>query len=101
MTEPTPERLQEAIDRFGFTEREALIFVYLQEAERLLLELTRERSIATSPGSPMPRLGSIIWKETHMHEHFSALRRELALSVLSRDYPEGWGYIAPEQSDEG
>ena len=48
----------------------------------------------------MPRLGSIIWKETHMHEHFSALRRELALSVLSRDYPKGWGYIVPEQNDE-
>jgi hypothetical protein len=100
VTEPTPERLQEAIDRYGFTEQEARIFVYLEEAEKLLLELTRERSIETSSGSPMPRLGSIIWKETHMHEHFSALRRELALSVLSRDYPQGWGYIAPEQNDE-
>lgn len=100
MTEPTPERLQDTMDRFGFTEREARIFVYLQEAEKLLLELTREGSIESSPGSPMPRLGSIIWTETHMHEHFSALRRELGMSVLRRRYPKGWGYVASEDEDQ-
>ncbi len=94
MTEPTPERLQEMMKKFGFTEREARIAIHLEEAEDLFTELERERY-------PGPNIGHFVWRETHVREQFNALHRRLGLRVLRRDYPEGWGYIPSKDNEEG
>lgn len=81
------------MSKFGYTEKEARIAILLEEAEKLLRELTREND----PGST---LGDIIWRETHTQEHFNALHRQLGIRVLRRDYPEGWGYTPPKDENE-
>ncbi len=93
MTEPSSEQLQEKMKKFGFTEQEARISLHLDKAEELLDELMEESD---------PDLGitQIIWSETHIHEHFNALHRQLGLRVLHRDYPEGWGYEDPLDDEE-
>lgn len=90
--DPPPERLQDLMKRYGFTEQEARIAVHLEEAENLLTALERERY----PGT---KLGYLVWTETHVREHFRALHRRLGLQVLRRDYPEGWGYVPPQDDD--
>jgi|SRR5919107_2561776 primosomal protein N'' len=93
MIEPSPEHLQERMDKFGFTEQEARISIYLDIAEELLDELMEE-------SDPQSSIARIIWTETHTHEHFNALHRQLALRVLRRNYPEGWGYVPPGDHEE-
>jgi len=83
------------MDEFGLTEREARISLHLAEAEELLESLMRE-SVEES-GTDL--LALIVWRETHIAEHFRALHRELAMRVLRRRYPKGWGYIPPEDED--
>lgn len=89
MTEPTPERLQDAMERFGFTEQEARVFTHLNEAQRLLERLTMVEDVSEPNEGSM--LGNVIWTETHTHEAFNALYRRLGIRVLRRRYPEGWG----------
>ncbi len=96
MAELAPERLQRVMERFGFTEQEARVFIYLQEAEDLLDELAREDIESASASL----FAHFIWTETHTHEHFNALRRHLAQRVLSRDYSEGWGYVPPKEEED-
>lgn len=96
MTEPTPDELQERIANFGFTEKEARISLYLEKAEELFDQLSREYEDEDDPGDLLARL---IWAETHTHEYFSALHRKLGIRVLSRHYPKGWGYVPPESED--
>jgi hypothetical protein len=98
MTEPTPEQLQKMMDNFGYTEQEARISIHLARAEELLDELMRE-SISGDNGRSL--LAHILWTETHVHEHFNALRRYLALRVLRRNYPKGWGYVPPADEEQG
>jgi hypothetical protein len=99
LTEPTPEQLKDAMERFGFTEQEARIFVHLNEAERLLDQLTIGETSESDEGSV---LGDIIWSETHIHEAFNSLYRRLGVRVLRRRYPEGWGGPRnPEDGDKG
>ena len=86
------------MDNFGFTEQEARVSIYLDRAEELLDELMRERVSDDEGGS---LLAHIVWTETHTHEHFNALRRYLALRVLRRNYPKGWGYTPPEEEEQG
>jgi hypothetical protein len=86
------------MERFGFTEQEARIFIYLREAEDLFDKITREDLPESQAGS---LVAHFIWTETHTHEHFNALRRHLAQRVLSRHYPKGWGYVPPEEAEEG
>jgi hypothetical protein len=93
MTEPTPERLQDLMRRYGFTEREARVSEHLLQAENLLTELERE-------DQPSYSIGHFVWRETHVREHFNALRRQLGLRVLRRNYPEGWGYRPPKDDEE-
>ena len=95
MTEPTPEQLQKRMNEFGFTEQEARASLYLERAEELIEDLGREGL----PESGAALLGRMIWRETHIREHFRALHRELAMRVLRRNYPEGWGYVPPENDD--
>jgi hypothetical protein len=84
------------MDEFGLTEQEARVSIHLEEAEKLLEELMREG--ASESGTDL--LALIIWRETHVAEHFRALHRELAMRVLRRNYPEGWGYVPPEDEDQ-
>ena len=85
------------MERFGFTEHEARVFIHLNEAERLLEQLTTEDAPESNEGA---MLGDIIWTETHTHEAFNALYRRLGMRVLRRRYPEGWdGPRMPEDRD--
>jgi hypothetical protein len=93
VTEPTPERLQETMEKYGLTDQEARIYLHLSEARKLFVD-------STEKDYPEPSLGNIIWRETHTYEHFRALFRELAIRVLSRNYPEGWGYVPPRDEEQ-
>jgi len=93
VTEPTPEQQKEVMDKFGLTEKEARVFVLLNEAETLLAELMSENN----PGSD---IGNIVWRETHIIEMFRGLYRQLGIFVLRRNYPEGWGHLPPPQDDD-
>ena len=84
------------MDEFGFTEQEARISIHLEEAERLLEELMREET----PDSGASLLARIVWRETHINEYFRALHRELAMRVLRRNYPKGWGYVHPAEEEQ-
>lgn len=94
MTEPTPpERVRSEMQRFGFTEKEARAFIYLADARDLFAELTEEAGSTAL-------LQNIVWRDTHTFEHFRALFRSLAMRVLEREYPEGWGGT-PGSSEKG
>jgi len=80
------------MEKFGNTDQEARVSIYLDEAEKFLTELERQ-------DQPRKSVGHIVWRETHVREHFNALRRQLALRVLRRDYPEGWGYSRPKDDE--
>jgi hypothetical protein len=80
------------MEKFGFTEQEARAFIHLSEARDLFAELTEE-------ADPTARLRTIVWRDTHTFEHFRALFRSLAMRVLQRDYPEGWGYAGDDEED--
>lgn len=77
------------MERFGFTEQEARVFVHLNEAEKLLDQLTMGEDVSESDEGSI--LGHIVWTETHTFEAFNSLYRRLAVRVLRRRYPEGWG----------
>jgi len=77
------------MERFGFTEQEARVYVHLNEAERLLDRLTMGEDVSEADEGSV--LGHIVWSETHTFEAFNALYRRLGLRVLRRRYPEGWG----------
>ena len=97
MTEPSPERLRDLMVRYGFTEKEARIYLHLDEAERLLDDLVHQDRKERSSGS---QIGAIIWRDTHVHEAFSTLHRRLAMRVLKRLYPKGYGYVPPEGEED-
>jgi hypothetical protein len=97
MTEPTPEQVQERMERLGLTEKEARVSVHLEQAQRLLFELMDEEN---SGESGTAKFAGLILRETHIREHFRSLNRELAVRVLRRDYPEGWGYMPPRDDDQ-
>jgi len=92
VTESNTGQLQELMRKFGYTEKEARISVLLDEAEDLFAELIQ--------GDPGSDLGKIVWTETHVRERFNDLHRRLALRVLRRDYPEGWGHMPSEDEEE-
>ena len=88
------------MERFGFTEHEARIFVHLNEAERLLEQSTTSEDASELDEGAM--LGDIIWTETHTHEAFNSLYRRLGIRVLRRRYPQGWGGARRrEEEDQG
>lgn len=94
MTEVDRDELRARIEKFGLTEQEARVSIYLDEAEKLLTELERQDE------PQQHSLGHLIWRETHVREQFRALQRHLAIRVLRRDYPDGWGYRRPTVDDE-
>ncbi len=54
-----------------------------------------------SPSSGDTLLGLIVWRDTHISEHFRGLRRELAMRVLRRNYPKARGYVPPKEEEQG
>jgi hypothetical protein len=84
------------MNEFGLTEKEARISIHLEKAEDLLDELMRQ----DVPDSGADLLASIVWRETHIRELFRTLHRELAMRVLRRNYPKGWGHVPPEDVEQ-
>lgn len=91
MTGPTHEELQDLIERFGFEEKEAEAFYHLNKARDLFDEL--------SVGDER-RFAKLLFFEMDAGTLFRQLRRHLAVRVLRRNYPEGWGYIPPEDTEK-
>jgi hypothetical protein len=84
--EQNPEVVADIARKTGTTEDEARAIYHLTEAERLLSVIY---SGATKD------LGTII----SIRQHFDALYSSIALRVVARDYPEGWGE-APEGPEQ-
>jgi hypothetical protein len=91
--EISQERVEDVMQRFGYTEPEARVAIHLGEAENLLTELEREAYSG-------PKIAHYVWRETHLRENFKALRKVLGIRVLRRDYPEGWGHVPPKEEEE-
>ena len=85
--EENPEVIADIARKTGTTEDEARAIYHLTEAEQLLSamysDVTRD-------------LGTIM----SIRQHFDALYSSIALQVVARDYPEGWG-AAPEDLEQG
>ena len=85
--EENPEVITDIARKTGTTEDEARAIYHLTEAERLLSVI---HSDVTKD------LGTIM----SIRQHFDALYSSLALRVVAREYPEGWGE-APEGPEHG
>lgn len=81
------------MEKFGFTDKEARAFVHLVEARDLFAELAEVTDSTT-------RLQNVVWRDTHTFEHFRALFRTLAIRVLEREYPDGWGAALDDENGE-
>ncbi len=84
--EENPEVVADIARKTGTTEDEARAIYHLTQAERLLSAIY---SGATKD------LGTSMF----IRQHFDALYSSLALRVVARDYPEGWGE-APEGPEQ-
>ena len=84
--EENPEVVADIARKTGTTEDEARAIYHLTEAEQLLSAIY---SGATKD------LGTIMF----IRQHFDALYSTIALRVVARDYPEGWGE-APEGPEQ-
>ena len=84
--EENPEVIADIARKTGTTGEEARAIYHLTQAERLL-------SIIYSDARK--DLGTVM----SIRQHFDALYSSIALQVVARDYPEGWGEAAegPEQ----
>jgi hypothetical protein len=85
--EENPEVITDIARKTGTTEDEARAIYHLTEAERLLSVIHSD--VAKD-------LGTIV----SIRQHFDALYSSLALRVVARDYPEGWGE-APDGPEHG
>lgn len=81
--------------RFGFEEKEAEALYHLDKARDLFDEI----SVGDEKG-----FAKLLFFEMDAGTLFRQLRRHLAMRVLRRNYPEGWGYVPPtddEEEDQG
>ena len=85
--EENPQVIADIARKTGTTENEARAIYHLTEAERLLSVIYSDVT---------KDLGMIM----SIHQHFDALYSSIALRVVGRDYPEGWGE-APEGPEHG
>jgi hypothetical protein len=81
-----PEVITDIARKTGTTEDEARAIYHLTEAERLLSVIYSDVT---------KDLGTIV----SIRQHFDALYSSIALRVVARDYPEGWGE-APEGPEQ-
>ncbi len=93
MTQPTPEQLQDLMRRFGYEEKEAEAHYHLQKARDLFDEIfVRDEQ---------SNFAALLLHEMDAGVVFKGLGRKLAMRVLRRKYPEGWGHVAPRDDEEG
>jgi hypothetical protein len=76
--EENSEVVADITRKTGTTEDEARAIYHLTEAERLLSVIYSDTT---------KDLGTIM----SIRQHFDALYSSIALRVVARDYPEGWG----------
>ena len=109
--EQVQKEIADYMQNFGFSEKEAVVFWHIQQAQNLLSELRQadinkemdrqdemgeERS---AEDSIYDLITDVAIDESRVWSHFSAIRRELAIRVLQRNYPQGWG-SAPGPAEE-
>ena len=87
MEENYLEAITDIVQKTGTTEDEARAIYHLTQAERLLSAMYSD---ATKD------LAAIM----SVRQNFDALYSSIALRVVARDYPEGWGE-APQGSEQG
>jgi hypothetical protein len=106
MNEQVREEIEGLKRDYGFEEDEAEAFWHLQQAGKrmnamwrsdLREEMARYEGRDDEEGQKHAVLlhGAARWHSRALH-HFAALRRELGVRVLRRDYPDGWGWIREE-----
>ncbi len=78
MEENYLEVIADIAQKTGTTEEEARAIYHLTQAERLLSAMYSD---------VRKDLGTIM----SVRQHFDALYSSIALRVVTRDYPEGWG----------
>lgn len=89
--DPEREKIEDLMNRYGVEEPEARILYHLAEAEDLFDSLYEPE--------PGRRASTAIFKGIYIQPHFYALRKQLGMRVLGKDYPEGWGR-PPEPAEE-
>jgi hypothetical protein len=89
--EPDRDYIADRMIRFGLGEAEARALYHLAQAEDIFDALY----------SSEPGLATEVRKEIYIRSHFDALRKQLALLVIQRDYPEGWGRGPSAEPEDG
>jgi hypothetical protein len=80
--EPDRDYIEDRMRRYGLEE----------EAEaRLVYHLAQAEDIFDALYSSETGISAGLYKQIHIRSHFNALRQQLAVRVVQRDYPEGWG----------
>jgi hypothetical protein len=81
----------EALQRtHGFEDDEAIAFWHLRGAGLLMSEMTQQGEQPPGWRTAAHNDDVAEW-HTHIQHHVAALQRALAVRVLQRDYPDGWG----------
>jgi signal transduction histidine kinase len=83
--EPGREEVEGLMRRNGLTEKEAEAAYHLRRAKELFEEL-----YAAEDDDPARGFVARVYNDIHFG-HFGALNRYLAMRVVRRDHPKGWG----------
>jgi thioesterase domain-containing protein len=93
--EPSRERVEDFMRRYGYVEKEAEAAIYLREAWDRLTELEQADAEAANISQH-----ALTHQRSLVDQHFHALGGVLARRVLARQFPEGWGF-RPAPEEEG
>jgi hypothetical protein len=100
--EPSRERIEDLMSRYGYQKEEAEIAYHLIEARNRLTKMfedeTEEEAVEETGGFEI--LFTHIRLMSQVYPHFYALHSLLDRRVLARDRPEGWG-SRPAPEEEG
>ncbi len=110
--EESREQLEELMRRYGYNEDEAQAAYHLHKAWDLFIKLYAQEAegrladAARSGEEETERILAQVSHDTtfayiHIEAHFHELQRLLAMRVLSRDYPDGWGGGSALEKAEG
>jgi hypothetical protein len=110
MNEQVRGEIEALKHNYGFEEDEAIAFWHIQLAGKLMNEMRRadlHKKLDLYEG----RDDYGAWQQAALldhtgqwysgvHQHFMALRCALGNRVLSRDYPDGWGWSRLDENEE-
>jgi hypothetical protein len=92
LTENTPEEVADLMNRYGFSEKEALAAHHLRQAHKLFDEIFASQE-------EEPTYAANVFNEITYGIHFITLAHKLGRAVLNRDYPAGWAHNLYNKGD--